>query len=148
VTDTEATFLFADIAGFTALTEAHGDEAALELVGAFCGAVDSRLLEVAGVRVKTIGDAVMLRIPEPSDAIRLGVWITHDAMRDHGSPAVRVGLHHGHAIEQDGDYFGASVNLAGVRSTSGWISTDVVSDWARVSVTMSATISETPVPSS
>jgi YHS domain-containing protein len=23
-----------------------------------------------------------------------------------------VGLHHGHAIEQDGDYFGASVNLA------------------------------------
>jgi len=112
VTDTEATFLFADIAGFTALTEAHGDEAALELVGAFCGAVDSRLLEVAGVRVKTIGDAVMLRIPEPSDAIRLGVWITHDAMRDHGSPAVRVGLHHGHAIEQDGDYFGASVNLA------------------------------------
>ena len=71
MTDTEATFLFADIAGFTALTEAHGDEAALELVGAFCGAVDSRLLEVAGVRVKTIGDAVMLRIPEPSDAIRL-----------------------------------------------------------------------------
>lgn len=112
MTDTAATFLFADIAGFTALTEAHGDEAAIELVGAFCGAVDSQLLEVAGERVKTIGDAVMLRIPEPAEAIRLGLWITHDAMRDHGSPAVRVGLHHGHAIERDGDYFGASVNLA------------------------------------
>ena len=112
MTDTAATFLFADIAGFTALTEAHGDEAAIELVGAFCGAVDSQLLEVAGERVKTIGDAVMLRIPEPAEAIRLGLWITHDAMHDHGSPAVRVGLHHGHAIERDGDYFGASVNLA------------------------------------
>jgi class 3 adenylate cyclase len=53
-----------------------------------------------GAHVKTIGDAVMLRVPEPADAVRLGLWITHDAMRDHGSPAVRVGLHHGHAIER------------------------------------------------
>jgi class 3 adenylate cyclase len=34
-----ATFAFADIAGFTALTEAHGDEAAFELVAAFSRAV-------------------------------------------------------------------------------------------------------------
>jgi class 3 adenylate cyclase/YHS domain-containing protein len=112
VTDTAATFVFADIAGFTALTEAHGDEAAMELVSAFSSAVESRLPRVAGEHVKTIGDAVMLRIPEPAEAIRLGLWITHEAMREHGSPAVRVGLHHGHAIERDGDYFGASVNLA------------------------------------
>lgn len=110
--DTAATFVFADIAGFTALTEAHGDEAALELVAAFSDAVDAQLPRVAGEHVKTIGDALMLRIPEPGEAIRLGLWITHDAMRDHGSPAVRVGLHHGHAIQRDGDYFGASVNLA------------------------------------
>jgi class 3 adenylate cyclase len=32
---TAATFLFADIAGFTALTEAHGDEAAIELLVSF-----------------------------------------------------------------------------------------------------------------
>jgi len=112
VADTAATFLFADIAGFTALTEAHGDEAALQLVAAFSGAVDARLPEVAGEHVKTIGDAVMLRIPDPAEAIRLALWTTHDAMREHGSPAVRVGLHHGPAIERDGDYFGASVNLA------------------------------------
>jgi class 3 adenylate cyclase len=33
------TFLFADLSGFTALTEAHGDEQAADLVGGFCGAV-------------------------------------------------------------------------------------------------------------
>jgi YHS domain-containing protein len=33
-------------------------------------------------------------------------------MRDHGAPAVRVGMHHGPALERDGDYFGATVNLA------------------------------------
>jgi adenylate cyclase len=110
--DIAATFLFADIAGFTALTEAHGDEAAIELVAAFSSAVDAQLPGLAGEHVKTIGDALMLRIPEPERAIRLGLWIAHDAMPDHGSPAVRVGLHHGHAIKRDGDYFGASVNLA------------------------------------
>jgi len=33
-------------------------------------------------------------------------------MGEHGAPAVRVGLHHGSAVERDGDYFGAAVNLA------------------------------------
>jgi adenylate cyclase len=33
------TFLFADLSGFTALTEAHGDEQAADLVGGFCVAV-------------------------------------------------------------------------------------------------------------
>ena len=30
----------------------------------------------------------------------------------HGAPAVRVGLHHGSAVERDGDHFGAAVNIA------------------------------------
>ena len=107
-----STFVFADIAGFTALTEAHGDEAALELIGTFCSTVDARLPDIGGQHVKTIGDAVMLRIPDPADAIQLALWTTDEAMRDHGSPAVRAGVHHGPAIERDGDYFGASVNLA------------------------------------
>ena len=33
-------------------------------------------------------------------------------MAGHGAPPVRVGLHHGPAVERDGDYFGAAVNLA------------------------------------
>jgi class 3 adenylate cyclase len=32
MTDAAGTFIFADIAGFTALTEAHGDEEAVKLV--------------------------------------------------------------------------------------------------------------------
>ena len=54
----------------------------------------------------------MLAIPDPAEAILLGLRITHELMRGHGAPAVRVGLHHGPAIERDGDYFGAAVNLA------------------------------------
>jgi adenylate cyclase len=106
-----ATFLFADIAGFTALTEAHGDEDAATLVADFSDAVRAELPPGAEC-VKTIGDALMLRIPEPGDAILFGLHIAHSLMRDHGSPAVRVGLHHGSAVQRDGDYFGAAVNLA------------------------------------
>jgi adenylate cyclase len=104
-----ATFVFADIAGFTALTEAHGDEHAAAVVDAFCATVDAELPPRA-TRVKTIGDAVMLRVADPSEAIHLGLRLTGSA--EHGEAAVRVGLHHGAAIERDGDYFGAAVNLA------------------------------------
>jgi adenylate cyclase len=107
-----ATFVFADIAGFTALTEAHGDQEAATLVADFCAAVEAELPAGGGSRVKTIGDAVMLRIPQPAEAILLGLSITHELTRGHGAPAVRVGLHHGPAIERGGDYFGAAVNLA------------------------------------
>ena len=107
-----ATFLFADIAGFTALTEAHGDEEAADLVSRFCAAVGDELPAAGGVHVKTIGDAVMLAIPDPASAVQLGVRITHELVAGHGTPAVRVGLHHGPAIHRSGDYFGAAVNLA------------------------------------
>jgi adenylate cyclase len=107
-----ATFLFADIAGFTALTEAHGDEEAARVVADFCDAVARELPGFGATHVKTIGDALMLRIPDPAQAVLLGLRIALDVMRGHRAPAVRVGLHHGTAIERDGDYFGATVNLA------------------------------------
>ena len=106
------TFLFADIAGFTALTEAHGDEQAVDLVDEFSAAVQAELPSCGGTHIKTIGDALMLAIPQPAEAVQFALRITHELMRRHGLPAIRVGLHHGTAIERDGDYFGSTVNLA------------------------------------
>ena len=107
-----ATFVFADIAGFTALTEAHGDEEAAALVAEFCAAVSAELPASGGTQVKTIGDALMLTVPDPGAAVLLGLRIVNELMLGHGAPAVRVGLHYGPAVERDGDYFGAAVNLA------------------------------------
>jgi adenylate cyclase len=107
-----ATFVFADIAGFTALTEAHGDEEAVALITRFSEAVEAELPAVNGEHLKTIGDALMLRVPDPGEAILLGIRVAHGLLGEHGAPSVRVGLHHGEAIERDGDYFGAAVNLA------------------------------------
>ena len=107
-----ATFVFADIAGFTALTEAHGDEAAFALVSDFTNAVRVELDSCSrGARQDDRGRADAAD-PDPGDGIVLGLRIANDLMLDHGAPAVRVGLHHGQAVENEGDYFGAAVNLA------------------------------------
>jgi class 3 adenylate cyclase/YHS domain-containing protein len=110
--DSAATFLFADIAGFTALTEAHGDEEAVRLVEDFATAVQAELPRVGGEYVKAVGDALMLRVPDPGEAIRLGLWITRSAMGGHEAPSVRVGANFGSAVERGGDYFGTTVNVA------------------------------------
>jgi adenylate cyclase len=110
--DAEAAFLFADIAGFTALTEAHGEEQAVQLVEEFAAAVQAELPRVDGEHVKTVGDALMLRVPDPADAVRLGLWITRNAISGHQAPSVRVGVNYGSAVERGGDYFGATINVA------------------------------------
>lgn len=92
------TFLFADLSGFTALTEAHGDEQAADLVGGFCVAVRRLLAAHHAQEVKTIGDALMLRSADAAAAIRLGLCIVHDVGAQHGFPLVRVGMHTGPAL--------------------------------------------------
>lgn len=106
------TFLFADLAGFTALTEAHGDEQAADLVAGFCRAVRGLLPTYHGEEVKEIGDAVMIRVPKAAGAVRLGLAVVEDARQRPRFPVVRVGMHTGSAVERDGDWFGAAVNLA------------------------------------
>lgn len=106
------TFLFADLAGYTALTEAHGDAQAADLVGEFCAVVRRLVVAHGAEEVKTIGDAVMIRADHPGDAVRLGLELVEVVGRQHGFPSVRVGIHTGLAVERDRDWFGAAVNVA------------------------------------
>lgn len=105
-------FVFADLAGFTALTEARGDELAADLVDEFSRATAQRLPRFGAEQVKMIGDALMLRVPEAARAIHLGLALTGDLMAEHGYPAIRVGMHYGPAVKRGGDWYGATVNLA------------------------------------
>ncbi len=107
----ESTFLFADLAGFTALTEAHGDAEAAEIAVGLAEQVRALLADYDAEEVKTIGDEVMIRAADPTAAVQLGVKIV-DQLAFHGSPPVRVGMHSGPAVKRDGDWFGSTVNLA------------------------------------
>jgi adenylate cyclase len=106
------TFLFADLSGFTALTEAHGDFEAAELVGTFYEVVRGLLPVHRGDEIKTIGDAIMIRVPEAKEAVTLGLEIVHTFHLKPGFPVIHVGMHTGPAVKQGSDWLGGSVNLA------------------------------------
>lgn len=107
-----ATFVFADLAGYSALTEAHGDESAADTAAAFTRAVRALMADYGGEEVKTIGDALLLRVPGAADALHLAARIVSDQGARHQALGVRVGMHTGNAVCRDGDWFGAAVNLA------------------------------------
>ena len=107
-----STFLFADMAGFTALTEVMGDEEAVAVAEDFFESARALLGEHGSQEVKTIGDALMIRAEEPGLAIRLGLRLAHDIGVRHEFPSVRVGMHTGSALQRGDDWFGAAVNLA------------------------------------
>jgi adenylate cyclase len=107
------TFVFADLASYTVLTEVHGDEEAVHLVEGYCDAMRQLLPDYRAREVKAIGDALLLRVPEPDQAVRLGIRAALElGGAEHGFPSVRVGMHYGPAIERSGDYFGHTVNTA------------------------------------
>jgi class 3 adenylate cyclase len=106
------TFLFADLVGFTALAELEGDDRALEVALDLQRRVRGLLEEHSAEQVKTIGDGLMLRCSEPRGAIMLGLRLIEQIDGENGFPPVRVGIHTGPALPNDGDWYGRAVNVA------------------------------------
>jgi class 3 adenylate cyclase/YHS domain-containing protein len=105
------TFALVDLAGFTALTEAHGDDRAADLATSFADLARSEL--GPGDRlVKTIGDAVLLAAKGPEEGIELVRKLLEACHQQEDFPVTRAGLHHGPAVERGDDMYGAAVNLA------------------------------------
>lgn len=107
-----STFLIADLAGFTALTEAHGDGDAAEIAEEFCTAVRGLLPAYDGEMVKSMGDAVLVRLPEAGAAVHLAARLLGDYGVRHRALGIRVGMHTGTAVQRGDDWFGAAVNVA------------------------------------
>jgi adenylate cyclase len=106
---------FADLAGYTQLTETRGDLHALAVVDRFLASVVSTLPDDARV-IKTIGDEVMVVGPDPA---ALAVWATRLGGLV-SEPGPRAAVHYGYAQYREGDYFGREVNLAArVQAQSG-----------------------------
>ena len=112
-TDAEpSAFVFADLAGYTAVTEAHGDEHAADLAADFFARARELLAQCDGEEVKVMGDEMMARISDPAAAIRYAIDLSRHSMRHHEHLDVRVGLHYGPAVRRGTDWFGATVNIA------------------------------------
>lgn len=109
---TPATFLFADLVGYTALAGAEGDDRAAEVALELHRRVRALLEAHGGEEVKALGDGMMLRCDDAAAGVRLGLRIVAELDASPGFPPVRVGVHTGTAVSRGGDWYGQTVNVA------------------------------------
>jgi class 3 adenylate cyclase len=102
---------FLDLAGYTALAEERGDQAAAELAANLAGVVQEAA-QTRGCRpVKWLGDGVMFHFSDSARAVLSGLELVEQTERAVSVPA-RIGIDAGAVIVQEGDYFGRTVNVA------------------------------------
>jgi adenylate cyclase len=112
MSEAEHTFLFADLVGFTALTDAEGDQRAATVAAALQTRVRAVSAEHDAEVVKGMGDAAMVRCCDPGAAIRLALRLVDEVDSDPTLPPIRIGVHSGSAVAHDGDWYGRAVNVA------------------------------------
>jgi adenylate cyclase len=110
--EVDVAILFADLSGFTPLTEAMGDAAAAGVMERFSDLVRTAARQHHGKVVKQIGDEFMLAFTDPASAVACGVDIDAAASAEAQFPALRLGAHAGTVLYREGDYLGATVNVA------------------------------------
>ncbi|MGH8980900.1 MAG: adenylate/guanylate cyclase domain-containing protein [Acidimicrobiales bacterium] len=103
---------FADMVGFTLLSQHLRDDELATVVRRFEEISYDTVTSFGGRVVKTIGDEVMFVVDDPVAAAHIGVSLADAYADDDLLSDVRVGLASGPVLVRDGDYFGATVNLA------------------------------------
>ncbi|HEU5084080.1 MAG TPA: adenylate/guanylate cyclase domain-containing protein [Acidimicrobiales bacterium] len=103
---------FVDLARFTSMTEAMGDLAAADVLDRFSELTRRAVIRAGGRVVKQIGDEFMLVFPDVPSAVTAALEIQDAAAAEPSFLATRIGLHHGMVVCREGDYVGATVNLA------------------------------------
>ena len=105
------TFVFADLVGYTALTEEQGDETAARVAREFRRTITGLSRAHGAWQVKSMGDGAMIWAPDASRAVALAARVVEVGARPDLLP-VRVGVHTGRAVMRGGDWYGSSVNVA------------------------------------
>ncbi len=99
---------FADIAGYTAISEQVDETELSALLSRFEGRVYDTVAGRGARIVKSIGDAVMF-VGLPASVARVALELSEPY---EGLPSLRQGVAYGPVLARDGDYYGPIVNLA------------------------------------
>jgi len=115
--DGTVAILFSDIEDSTILTERLGDERWLELLREHNAIFREQVARHEGYEVKSQGDGFMLAFPDPCEALECAIDVQRAFAEREREGAeeklrVRMGLHTGEVISEEGDYFGKNVILA------------------------------------
>ncbi|MEY2568350.1 MAG: adenylate cyclase [Actinomycetota bacterium] len=103
---------FADLVGFTALSQQLSEAALSEVVSRFEELAYDTVAAGGGRVVKMIGDEVMFVTGDVTAAARIALSLSDAYGGDEQLSDVRVGLACGPVLAREGDYYGPVVNLA------------------------------------
>ncbi|HEX6422904.1 MAG TPA: adenylate/guanylate cyclase domain-containing protein [Acidimicrobiales bacterium] len=103
---------FADLVGFTALSQQVGDDELTAIVDQFEQLAFDVVTANGGRVVKMIGDEVMFTVDAPAAAAEIGLALAEGTRGADELSDLRVGLAHGPLLEREGDLYGTVVNLA------------------------------------
>ena len=102
---------FLDLAGYTAVAEERGDEAAARSLPTSRASCRRPRRRRAAGRSEWLGDGVMFHFSDAGTAIRSGLELVEKTEKAINVPA-RIGIDAGAVVVQEGDYFGRTVNIA------------------------------------
>jgi adenylate cyclase len=103
---------FADLVGFTALSQQLSQAALADVVARFEELAHDTVAQCGGRVVKMIGDEVMFVATDPVEAALTALSLAEAYSNDEQLQDVRVGLAYGPVLAREGDYYGPVVNLA------------------------------------
>jgi adenylate cyclase len=103
---------FADMVGFTMLSQHLGDDELAAVVARFEELAHDTVVALGGRVVKMIGDEAMFVVPTADGAAQIGLSLAEAYAGDDLLSDVRVALAVGPVLVKDGDYYGPVVNLA------------------------------------
>jgi class 3 adenylate cyclase len=108
--EVEVAFLLADLSGYTALTEVHGDTHAADALARYERLARAALQPSARL-LERVGDEVLIVAPEVTSVVRTAVALRDAVDREPLFPTLRCGLHAGTAVENGTRYVGSTLNL-------------------------------------
>jgi class 3 adenylate cyclase len=104
--------MFTDIEGSTAMAGRLGDRPWLDLLRRHNTTVRESVAAHGGIEVKSVGDGFMVAFDDPKVALACATSIQRTISTAMPEIKIRIGIHTGRAIREEGDFFGTTVNLA------------------------------------
>ena len=111
----QCAIMFADIVGSTHLYRQLGDRKAEQLISTALARMSDITMLHQGSVIKTIGDEIMCRFPNPTNATLAAIEMQEETIVTPDNPqplAIRIGVHFGNIISKKGDIYGDAVNVA------------------------------------
>jgi adenylate cyclase len=108
--EVEAAFVIADLSGYTAFTETHGNTLAASAVARF-GEIAHAALQPRTRLLERVGDEVLIMADAALEAVGTAIALRAAVELEPLFPTLRCGIHAGSVVEQGDRYFGAALNL-------------------------------------